>query len=112
MSVSIQLSEFPVYPPPPRSSERVLSPHFAVIREMLATLETLTTAGQHHVMSKIVGFAREQVRRAAPYASRKNREALDRLIAEIAHESERPLPDSGSFVRGSESALSLLQLAV
>ena len=83
---------------PPAAGERPaasqsLSPHFPVIREMLVTLETLTTAGQHHDMCKVVAFMADEIRRLGPRLSRRNQVTLAELVAQLERQTQRRLPD-------------------
>lgn len=85
-----------------------LTPHFPVIREMLVTLETLTTAGQHHDMCKVVAFMNDEIRRVAPRLSRRNQVTLADLVAQLERQTQRRLPDLQAFARGTESLIALL----
>ena len=69
----------------------------SVIGDMLATLDTLTTAGQHHVMGKVVAVVRDQVLRAGPLVSRPDRDVLAGLVEDLEHESDRLSPDPSVF---------------
>ena len=73
--------------------EAVLLRQLSVIPEMLARLDTLTLAGQHHVIGKVVTFIEDQVRCANPRVGRRNRATLAGLVERLKHESDRVLPD-------------------
>lgn len=75
---------------------------------MLPTLNTLTAAGQHNVMSKIVAFTRGQVDRPRPGLSAHNRRMFAELLGHLTHESERLSPDILAFSDWAESLLTLL----
>jgi hypothetical protein len=78
------------------------------IREMLATLETLTRAGQRHSMEKIVAFLAAHVPVAGHGLGRGNMEALMRLLQSLRRESERSCPDSVVFSLQAENTLALM----
>jgi hypothetical protein len=75
---------------------------------MLVTLETLTTAGQHHDMRKVVGFMTDEIRRLEPRLSRRNQQTLAGLVAQLERETARRLPDLPAFARGTENLIALL----
>jgi hypothetical protein len=77
---------------------------------MVATLDTLTTAGQHHVIGKVVAVVRDQVQRAAPLVSRREREILAGLVQEIEQESDRVSPNLSVFTPRAERLIGLLAL--
>ena len=87
--------------PPPRLP-------LSVIREMLVMLDSLTIAGQRHLMEKVVHFVEEQVPRLAASVSRRNHAAVATILEELHRESERLVPDVAAFSRGAESLLALL----
>jgi hypothetical protein len=80
------------------------------VREMLAMLETITIAGQRHVMEKVTVFAEARIgrvaRRAGPAARRVLWEQLDCL----RREAERIVPDVATFTRRAESLMALLSM--
>jgi hypothetical protein len=80
------------------------------VREMLSMLETLTIAGQHHVMEKVIGFAEvriaREVRRGGAASRRGLWEQLDCLRREAGH----IVPDVSSFARRGESLMALLAM--
>lgn len=79
-----------------------------VLPEMLATLETATTAGQLHIMGKILGFIEDHVSRACEGLSARNQRTFSELLGHLRRESQRLLPDVRSFVRRAESLMSLV----
>jgi hypothetical protein len=85
-----------------------VSPLFSVIREMLTTLETLTTAGQQHDMCKVVGFMTDEIRRVSPRLSRRNQLTLAELVAQLERQTQRRLPDLQAFALGTENLIALL----
>ncbi|HEX3902245.1 MAG TPA: hypothetical protein VH853_05290 [Polyangia bacterium] len=82
----------------------------AVLGDMLATLDTLTAAGQHHVMSKVLAVVREQVGRMAPMFSGPDRKILAGLVGDLEHESDRRSPDPSIFTPRAERLIKLLAL--
>jgi hypothetical protein len=88
-------------PPPPRLP-------LSVIREMLVMLDSLTIAGQRHLMEKVVHFVEEQIPRLATAVSRRNHAAVATILDGLRHESDRLVPDVAAFSQGAESLLALL----
>jgi hypothetical protein len=78
----------------------------AVAREMLETLETLTNAGQRHLMAKVVTFIGGHLATGAPGA--RERHAALQLLNDLKRESERPSPAVATFRRHAESLIVLL----
>ena len=94
-----------------RTDERAsLSWQVSVLGDMVATLDTLTTAGQQHVIGKVLAVVRDQVRRAAPLVSRRERDILAGLVEEMEHESDRVSPDLSVFTPRAERLFGLLAL--
>jgi hypothetical protein len=94
-----------------RTDERAsLSWQVSVLGDMVATLDTLTTAGQQHVIGKVLAVVRDQVQRAAPLVTRREREILAGLVEEMAHESDRVSPDLSVFTPRAERLFGLLAL--
>ena len=87
-----------------------LSWQVSVLGDMVATLDTLTTAGQQHVIGKVVAVVRDQVQRAAPLVSRREREILAGLVEEMARQSDRVSPDLSVFTPRAERLIGLLAL--
>jgi hypothetical protein len=85
-----------------------LSRQLSVIREMVRTFDTLTTAGQRYTMSKIVGFGRDQVARACDRVSWRHQSAFADLLEKLDRESARPLPDIFRFGERVERLVGLL----
>jgi hypothetical protein len=92
------------------SDHASLSWQVSVLGDMVATLDTLTTAGQQHVIGKVVAVVRDQVRRAAPLVSRGEREILAGLVEEMQHASDRVSPDLSVFTPRAERLFGLLAL--
>ncbi|HXJ23977.1 MAG TPA: hypothetical protein VMT03_27535 [Polyangia bacterium] len=67
-----------------------------MIGEMLGSLESLTNAGQRHVMAKIVGFIQTRVSSGA-IARTADRARVTELLDRVRHEATRPLPVVEAF---------------
>jgi hypothetical protein len=79
-----------------------------VLPEILSTLDTLTTAGQHYVMSKVLAFILDQAGRACRGLSASNQRMFVELIEHLTYESERLSPDTRRFSHRAESMVALL----
>ena len=88
--------------------QAVLSRQLSVIPEMLATLGTLTTAGQHHTIGKVVTFIEDQVRHAISRVGRRNQATLAKLMERLKQESERLHPDPASVSRHATILMTLI----
>jgi hypothetical protein len=80
----------------------------AVAREMLVTLETLTNAGQRHLMAKVVTFIEGHIATATPGARGLQRAAALQLLTLLKRESERPSPGVAAFRAQAERLIALL----
>lgn len=80
----------------------------SVIPEMLATLDTLTAAGQHHTIGKVVAFIQNQVRHAIPRVGRRNQVTLAELMERLKQESERLFPDLASVSQHARTLMTLV----
>jgi hypothetical protein len=80
----------------------------AVAREMLATLETLTNAGQRHLMEKIVALIEGHVVATALRARERRRGAALQLSTLLKRESERRSPRAAAFRGYAERLIALL----
>jgi hypothetical protein len=99
--------------PPNRAAAPLLAPaasasRLAVAREMLDTLETLTNAGQRHLMAKVTTFIHGHVATLAPAARERPRATALQLLTELKRQSERPSPDVAAFRTHAEALLALL----
>jgi len=96
-------------PLPPRPGEpAVLARPLSVIREMLGMLDTLTIAGQRHLMEKVVGFVEACARAAVTHPNARRRETVFELVVQLRKESERLVPDSLRFTAQAEKLMALL----
>ncbi len=79
-----------------------------VIHEMLLMLDSLTIAGQRHLMEKVVRFVEDQLPRVRSGLGRRNLSAIETLVKQLRRESDRLVPDVSAFSRGAETLLALL----
>jgi hypothetical protein len=79
-----------------------------IVREMLATLADVSTAGQRHLMNKIVGIIEGELRKTIRNQSAANRRVLTEQLVRLRRESNRVLPDTSNFVQGAGNVLALL----
>ena len=84
------------------------SRQLAVVPGMLATLDTLTIAGQRDVMSKVVGFIEDHAECAARGLGPRNARTFADLLGHLTHESQRLVPDVRAFVERAGLLLALL----
>jgi hypothetical protein len=87
------------------------NPTLTVIRQMLATLETLTLAGRHHVMNKVLAILSEEVERAVPLAGRRSARVLQEQLELLQHETDRPAPSPSAFAESAKNLLALISPA-
>jgi hypothetical protein len=76
---------------------KVHAGELAVIGEMLASLDSLTHAGRHHVMAKIAAFMQARVAPVLAGRGPAERARIAELIDRVKHEAGRPLPVVPSF---------------
>lgn len=105
VATEVLYERLPVRAEPPRPRKHV---PLTVIREMLLMLDSLTIAGQRHLMEKVVRFAEEQLPRITSGVGRRNLSAVETIVNQLRRESERMVPNVVAFSRGAESLLALL----
>ena len=109
MSVPMVASEVAYDRRPPVRTETEHKPiPLTVIREMLLMLDSLTIAGQRHLMEKVVHFVRDQLPKVAARFGRRNLSGIEALVKQLQRESDRLVPDVSAFSRGAEALLALL----
>ena len=69
-----------------------------IVRQMLVDLETITVAGQHFTMDKVIGLLEREVAAAEMALSELQRRGLRRALADLGREHGRQLPDVDVFV--------------
>ncbi len=79
-----------------------------VIREMLLMLDSLTIAGQRHLMEKVVHFVEGRLPGVTTSLGRRNAGAIEAIVTQLRRESDRLVPDVTAFSRGAETLLALL----
>jgi hypothetical protein len=80
------------------------------VREMLSMLETLTIAGQHHVMEKVIGFSEVRIAREVRRLGGASRRGLWEQLDCLRREANHIVPDVSTFARRAESLLALLSM--
>jgi hypothetical protein len=70
----------------------------AVVEELLGDLDTVTFAGRHFTMHRVMGLLRLEVVAAEDGLSELQRRAIGRAIEDLGREESRPLPDADTFV--------------
>lgn len=110
MSVPMVASEVAFDRRPPVRAEEPERKHvpLTVIREMLLMLDSLTIAGQRHLMEKVVHFVQDQLPRLAGSLGRRNQSGIEAIVKQLQRESDRLMPDVSAFSRGAEALLALL----
>jgi hypothetical protein len=95
--------------PPATSLVLVLPapPRLDVIEALLSNLETATTAGQHYLMGKVLTQLREAAV-ARQNLSPHQRRMVRNMLAVLAHESERLMPNADPFVRSARALTDVL----
>jgi hypothetical protein len=91
-------------------ASRALAWQLAVMREMIATLDTLTLAGRQHLMGKIVSIIRNHVESLRDDFGRRNRKAAVEVLERLTREADCPVADVRAFSRGAESLVALLAI--
>ncbi len=80
----------------------------STIREMLGTLDTLTMAGQRHIMAKVVSFIRANGSQLAQLMGCSDDGLVGDLLGRLALESERLAPDARRFGQQAHNLVDLL----
>ncbi|MFL5305032.1 MAG: hypothetical protein ACJ8F1_07450 [Polyangia bacterium] len=91
----------------PVSYAPVYAGQVAVIGEMLAGLDSLTNAGRHHVMTKIVAFVQARVGSAPGSRTAPDRARIADMLEHLQREAARPLPVVGSFTESVQRLLAV-----
>jgi hypothetical protein len=79
----------------------------SVLQEMLGCMESLTAAGQHYTMEKVVTCLGQQIGSHVFAVGARNEQALTQLLQQLACDLEPVLPD---FQRCKDRAESLIGL--
>ncbi len=101
----------------PSTAPRVPYPHLvaaelAVIGEMVASLDSLTHAGRHHVMAKIVAFVQGRIGPAVARRGPAERARIGELVDRLKNEAARPLPVVSNFTEAVQRLLAVPNLFV
>ena len=94
--------------PPVRAEPEHKPVPLTVIREKLLMLDSLTIAGQRHLMEKVVRFVADQLPRMGASVGRRNLSGIEAIVKQLQRESDRLMPDVSAFSRGAEALLALL----
>ena len=86
----------------------VLLGRLAIVREMLSTMESVTFAGQRHIMAKIVAFFEDLIANECASGSGRARFLLAHLVHQLSCESRRPFPDAHAFQNHATDLLSMV----
>lgn len=89
-------------------SSTLLASNLETLREMVVSLDTLTIAGQRHLMMKVIAFLDGYVGRLLHEASHGRRAVLFERLTDLRRESARQLPSVRAFGERAESLLALL----
>ncbi len=90
----------------------LLAGELAVIGEMVASLDSLTHAGRHHVMAKIVGFIQGRLGPSVAKRGPVERARIAELLDRLKNEAARPLPVVSNFTEAVERLLAVPNLFV
>jgi hypothetical protein len=74
---------------------------------MIATLETLTDAGQRHLMTKVVALIEGHLAAAGPARERQTNAEVQ-LLGQLQRECERPSPGIAAFRDHAERLIALV----
>lgn len=91
---------------------RLVAAELAVIGEMLASLDSLTHAGRHHVMTKIVGFVQGRIGPTLANRGAAERARIGELVERLKNEAARPLPAVPTFTDAVKRLLAVPDLFV
>jgi hypothetical protein len=75
---------------------------------MLEKLDTLTDAGQRHLMAKVLTFIQGHVATEVPGHREHQRTPALQLLGQLRRETERPAPDLVTFRSQAETLIALL----
>src|SRR5262245_46048470 len=81
-----------------------------VIQQLLGDLDTVTAPGLNFTMGKVVGLLRQEIGVAESELSGLQRGVMRRALDDLAHETDRMLPDAGRFVARSQLITATLAL--
>ncbi len=85
----------------------LLAGELAVIGEMVASLDSLTNAGRHHVMTKIVAFVQGRLGPSVAKRGPAERARIAEMVERLKNEAARPLPVVSNFTETVERLLAV-----
>jgi hypothetical protein len=86
-----------------------LAARISTIREVLASLDTLTIAGRQHAMGRVAAFIEGQITQAAQRVGGGNRRTLADQVDLLKHEAGRQMPSVTAFRQRASNLLDLLR---
>lgn len=98
----------PALPAPPPHA--LVVGRLGIVEELLADLETVTHAGQHYTMTKIVGLLRDEVADSGSRLSELQRRSIKRSLEELEREQDHLLPDRIPFTARAHKITDSLSL--
>jgi hypothetical protein len=81
-----------------------------IVEQLLADLDTVTHAGQHYTMGKIVGLLRDETDDQRARLSELQRRSIKRSLEELARDENHLLPDRDTFVARAQGIAELLSM--
>jgi hypothetical protein len=108
MRLEATTSPAPATPPAAELRDPVAKGQLAVVLEMMDSIETLTIAGQRHMMTKVVRFLERQL---VLLRAGERRPLVFRSLGRLAHEAERQTPNARAFNRRAGVLVSLIRSA-
>jgi hypothetical protein len=108
VSFPLKLPENAVGEPQTASDRSRLADQIGTVREMVVTLDTLSVAGQHYIMRKVIAFTQAQVKRLRWSLSARNQHLCSELVDLLIHACELMLPDRLQFAHRAATLLDVL----
>jgi len=91
-----------------RTEDLPLIDRIAVLEQVLSMLDTLTAAGQRHMMKRVATFVHQQVAGAVGQLDDRDAAELLGLAIELERESAMALPEVGPFTSRAKKAFARL----
>ena len=91
-----------------RTEDLPLIDRIAVLEHVLSMLDTLTVAGQRHMMKRIVTFIRQQIVGTVSRFDDRDTAELLGLVIELDRKSAMALPEVGPFTSRAKKAFARL----
>ena len=81
-----------------------------IVEQLLTDLDTVTHAGQHYTMGKIVGLLRDETAERRARLSELQSRSIKRSLEDLAREEDHLLPDRETFVARAQAIAELLSM--